>query len=76
VDVLGHEDVAEYEEPMLLSEPFEDFEEVGSGGVGGEVWEPVITTEGEEVVVTFRVVTLETARHGSTLLFCETRPHS
>ena len=39
-------------------------EEDRSGVVVVEVGEPVVTTEGEEVVVAFGLVTLQAARHG------------
>jgi len=61
--VLRHEDIAEEIELMFLTNPFEGFEEDCSGGVVGEKWETVVTTKSKEVVVTFGLVTLQTARH-------------
>jgi hypothetical protein len=64
VDVLGHEDVAEDVELVLLPCAFEGVEEDRSGVVVVEVGETVVTTEGDEVVVAEGVVSLEVARHG------------
>jgi hypothetical protein len=63
VDVLRHEDVAVYVEAMALSEAFEGIEEDDPGVVVVEEGETLVTTEGDEVVVTEIVVTLQVARH-------------
>jgi hypothetical protein len=63
VDVLGHEDVAEEVELVPLTESFEDFFEEDAGVIVVQVWETPVATEGDEVVVSFGLVTLETARH-------------
>jgi len=65
VDVLRHEDVAEEVELVALAESFEGVEEDDAGVVVVQVGQPVVTTEGEEVMVAFGLVTLQTARHGS-----------
>lgn len=65
--LLGHEDVGEEEEVMSLAEFFKDGEEGYAGVVIVEVWEQVITTEGEEMVVAFGLVTLQAAGHGTSL---------
>jgi hypothetical protein len=70
--MLRHEDVAEEVELVALAEPFERGEEGDAGVVVVQVGEPVVTTEGEEVVVAFGLVTLQTARHG-TSLWCGSR---
>ena len=63
VDVLGHEDVAVEKEMVTLAEPFQCFFKDCSGMIIVEVRETAVTTEGEEVVVAFGLVSLETARH-------------
>ncbi len=70
--MLGHEDVGEEEELVALAEGFESVEEDRSGMVVVEVGESLVTTEGEEVVVAFGLVTLQTAGHGASL---RGRPH-
>jgi hypothetical protein len=72
VDVLGHEDVAEEEELVTPTEGFERVQEDSSGVIVVAIWESVVTTEGEEVVVTFGLVTLQAAGHGLSL---RGRPH-
>ena len=67
--MLGHEDVGEEEELVTLAEGFECVQEDRSGMVVVEVGEPVVTTEGEEVVVAFGLVTLQAAWHGTSLRF-------
>jgi hypothetical protein len=64
VDVLGHEDVAEDVEVVTSPEFFEGLFEGGAGVDVVEVGEPAVTTEGDEMIVSFGVVSLETARHG------------
>jgi hypothetical protein len=48
-----------------LAESLKDVEEDDAGVVVVQVGQPVVTTEGEEVMVAFGLVTLQTARHGS-----------
>lgn len=62
-NVLGHEDVSVEEELVALSEFFEGFFEDDAGLVVVQEWGLVVTTEGDEVVVTLGLVTLQTARH-------------
>ena len=57
---------------MSASKGFEGVQEGGSGVVVVEVWESVITTEGEEVEVAFGLVSLQAAGHGLSL---RGRPH-
>ena len=63
--MLRHKDVAEELELVALAESLERGEEGDAGVVVVEVGEPVITTEGEEVVMAFGLVTLQTTRHRS-----------
>jgi len=63
--MLRHENVTEDIELMPLPEPFESLEKDDSGVVVVEVGKPAVATEGDEVIVTERVVSLETRRHGS-----------
>jgi hypothetical protein len=63
VDVFGHEDVAEEEEPVSPSESFESLFKTGAGAVVVEIWEAVVTAKGDEVVVAFGLMALQTARH-------------
>jgi hypothetical protein len=58
MDVLGHKDVAEDEELVADAESFEGIFEGGSGGIVVEVRTSTVTTEGDEVVVAFGLVTL------------------
>ncbi len=51
-------------ELVFLPYAFQGVEEDRSGVVVVEVWETVVTTEGDEVVVAEGVVVLEVARHG------------
>jgi hypothetical protein len=67
VDVLGHEDVTEEEKLVTLAESFESLLKDGAGVVVVEVGETVVTTEGEEVVVAFGLISLKMARHGTSL---------
>jgi hypothetical protein len=63
MDVLGHEDVAEDVKLVAASCLFEDGEEGRAGVVVVEVGKPTITTEGDEVVVSEGVESLQIARH-------------
>jgi hypothetical protein len=65
--MLRHEDVAEEVELVALAESLKGVEEGDTGVVVVQVGEPVVTTEGEEVVVAFGLVTLQTAGHGTSL---------
>ena len=67
VDVLGHEDVAEDEEVVSLTDPFKSGEEGAAGVIIVEVGKPVVTTEGEEVMLASGLVSLQTARHRTRL---------
>jgi hypothetical protein len=62
--MLRHKDIAEELELVALAESLKDVEEGDAGVVVVEVGESVVATEGEEVVVAFGLVTLQTARHG------------
>jgi hypothetical protein len=64
MDVLGHEDIAEEEELMTVAESFEPLFKYGAGVVIVQIGEAAVTTEGEEVVVAFGLITLQTTRHG------------
>ena len=61
--MFGHEDVAEDVETVTDTEFFESFFECDARAVIVEEWEPLITTEGDEVIVAEGVVTLEAAWH-------------
>jgi hypothetical protein len=63
VDVLGHEDVTEEIELVALPDFFEGFFEDDSGSIVVQIRETPVTTEGDEVVVSFGLVTLESTRH-------------
>jgi hypothetical protein len=63
VDVLGHDDVAEDVEAVTDAEFFERVFEDDAGAVVVEEWEPLVTTERDEVIVAEGVVTLEAAWH-------------
>jgi hypothetical protein len=63
MDMLGHEDVTEEKELVTLPEFLQGFFEDNAGVIVVQVWETTETTEGDEVVVAFGLVTLETARH-------------
>src|SRR6185312_6459758 len=63
VDVLGHEDIAEEKELVTLSKLLECFLEDDAGAVVVQVGKTAVATEGDEVVVAFGLITLETARH-------------
>ena len=63
VHVLGHKDVAEKIEAVTSAGFFEDVEEDGAGSIVVEEGKASVATEGDEVVVTEGVVSLEAARH-------------
>ena len=63
MDVLRHEDVSVEKELVALAESLKDVEEGDAGVVVVEVGESVVATEGEEVVVAFGLVSLQTTRH-------------
>ena len=65
--MLRHEDVAEEVELVALAESLKGVKESNAGLVVVQVGEPVVTTEGEEVVVAFGLIALQTARHGTSL---------
>lgn len=58
VDVLRHQDVGEHIELVATAESFQHVQEDDSGVIVVEVGEPVIATEGQEMIVTFSLVTL------------------
>jgi hypothetical protein len=64
VNVLGHDDVTEEFELIVSAGTFERVEKDISGGSSVEVGIAVVATEGDEVVVTFLLVSLEAQRHG------------
>ena len=64
MDVLGHEDVAEDVELVGGAEFLEFFEEGDSGEVVVEKGKSTVTTEGDEVIVAERLVSLQVGRHG------------
>ena len=61
--MFRHEDVAVNVELMALSATLKDVEEYGAGVVVVKIGKTPIATEGDEVVVTKVVVSLQTARH-------------
>ena len=63
MDVFGHEDVTEDVETMTDTEFFESVFEGDAGAGVVEEWDPLVTTEGDEVIVAEGVVTLEAAWH-------------
>jgi hypothetical protein len=63
VDVLGHENVTEEKELVTLANSFERLLEDDAGVVVGQIGKTLITTEGNEVVVAFGLITLQTTRH-------------
>jgi hypothetical protein len=63
MDVLGHDHVAEEKELMPLANAFEYFFEGDAGLIVVEVREPMEAAEGDEVIVAFGLVTLQTAGH-------------
>jgi hypothetical protein len=68
MDVLGHDDVAEEFEAVVSAGCFEGvFDQVSCCG-GVEVGLAVVAAEGDEVVVTFLLVSLEVKRHGWILI--------
>lgn len=68
VDVLGHDDVAEDFEVVALAGEFEGVEEDVFCVWGVEIRFTAVTTEGDEVIVTFLLVSYEAQRHGWILL--------
>jgi hypothetical protein len=63
MDVFGHEDVSVEEELVSAAEGFESTQENSSGVVVVEIAKAAVTTEGEEVEVSFGLESLEPARH-------------
>lgn len=59
MDVLRHEDVAEDVELVAGAELFEFFEEGCSGEVAVEEGKTAVTTEGDEMIVAERLVSLQ-----------------
>jgi hypothetical protein len=64
VNMLRHDDVAEDLEVVPPPGLFERVEEDVSWGWGVELGFTTVAAEGDEVVVTFVVISLETERHG------------
>jgi len=56
--VVRHQDVAEEIELMTLAKLFQFAFKEDTGGVVVEVREPMVTTEGDEVVAAFGLVSL------------------
>lgn len=65
MNMLGHEYVAEEKETVTAAELFERFLKEDAGAVAIQIRETPVTTEGDEVVVAFGLITLQMARHGS-----------
>jgi hypothetical protein len=63
MDVLRHQDVAKDEELVSSADQFEGFFEGCTGFVVGEVGLTLMTAEGDEVMMTFGLVSLQVARH-------------
>jgi hypothetical protein len=63
--MFGHQHIAEHKETMSLSQRLEDFEKRNSRLVVAEIWQPVVTTERQKVVVTFTLISLQMARYES-----------
>ena len=61
--MLGHEYIAEDVEPVTRADFFKCFFKRDAGAVVVEEWEPLVTTEGDEMVVAEGVITLEAAWH-------------
>lgn len=61
--MFGHEDVSVEKEVVALSDAFDGFFEGCAGVVVVQVRKSAVTTEGDEVVVTESVVSLEAAGH-------------
>jgi hypothetical protein len=54
---------------MSLPYTFQGGEEGDAGVIVVQVGKPMVTTEGEEVVVAFGLIALQTAWHGTSLWF-------
>jgi hypothetical protein len=67
MDVFGHEDVSVQEELVSAAEGFESIQENSSGVVIVEIAKAAVTTEGEEVEVSFGLESLELTRHRRTI---------
>jgi hypothetical protein len=75
VDVLRHEDVAKDKELVPLAESFESLFKEDAGPVVVQVRETPVTAEGDEVIVAFGLVSLQTARHGVIVNSSILQPH-
>ncbi len=64
MNMLRHEDVSEDVKSMPLTKAFEEVEKDCPRVIVVEIGKTPVTTEGDEVIVTEGVVTLEVARHG------------
>ena len=73
--MFGHEDIAEEEELVTLPELFERLGEDDAGASFVQVGETVVTTEGDEVIVAFGLVTFQTARHEVIVVSNVVGPH-
>lgn len=73
--MFGHEDIAEEEELVTLPEFFERLREDDAGAVFVQLGETVVTTEGDEVLVAFGLVTFQTARHEVIVVLKVVGPH-
>jgi hypothetical protein len=63
MNMIWHDDVAEEEELVALTELFEGLFEDDTGVVVVEIWEAVITAEVDSVVVASLLIALQTTRH-------------
>jgi hypothetical protein len=73
--VFGHEDITEEEELVTLPELFERLGEDDAGALFVQVGETVVTTEGDEVIVAFGLITFQTARHEVIVVSKVVGPH-
>jgi hypothetical protein len=65
MDVLRHQDVAKDEKLVSSANLFEGFFEGCTGFVVGKIGLALMTAEGDEVMMTFGLVSLQVARHGN-----------
>jgi hypothetical protein len=64
MNMLGHDDVAEYFEMIMTASLFEGLPEYVSGGLGLEIRLAAVATEGDKVVVSFILIAFQAQRHG------------
>ena len=63
MDMFGHENVSEQVKLVPLPDAFEDVKENCAGTIAIQVRQATMTTESEEVVMAFGLVSLEVERH-------------